>query len=81
MVGFLDCEEIRILFYFTLKVVFLFIWLGSKVLPQTRNIYKWMLVFFGTWKYFRAAWVFKKEVFFGLLITQEQSLDPGKEND
>jgi hypothetical protein len=61
--------------------VCLFICLGSKVLPQTQNIYKWMPAFFGTWKYFRAAWGLKKEVFSGPLITQEQNLDAGKEND
>jgi len=69
------------MFYFTYKVVFLFICLGSKVLPQTQSIYKWMLVFFGTWKYSRAMWAVKKGVFSGPLITPEQNLDPGKKND
>jgi len=61
--------------------VFIFIALGLKVLPQTQNIYKWMLVFFGTWKYSRVTSALKKEVFSGPLITPEQNLDPGKKND
>jgi hypothetical protein len=52
--------------------------LGYEVLLQTQDTCKWMPVFFGTWRYFRALWVLTKDVFSGPLTTQEQSLDPGE---
>jgi hypothetical protein len=64
-----------------LQIKLNFICLGYIVLLQTRDTCKWMPVFFGTWRYFRAVWVLTKEVFSGPLTTQEQNLDPGQTAD